>query len=248
MFPDQQNQNGGPQNPYAQPQTGVNSAPQQAPNGQYEVLPPLPTANNTGHSGHNPYEFIVNPNSGHNAGGNKLKQSFLLQIAVLLGGLVVIMIIIAVVLSALGPKSSTPGLTAIAQRQQEIARVANEAAAKASGQDTQNFTNNVAVSVASSQQQVLGYLSAHGTKLKSKQLALDASNQTDATLASANSASNYDGVAVQTLSDQLKTYESMLQTSYKQTSNAKLKAVLQGCYNSAAKLLAQASAINTGTN
>lgn len=243
MFPDQQNQTGGPQNSYQPPQTGVNSTPVQAANGQYAVVPPLPTINNVGHSGHNPYEFIVNPNT-PKRGGIALGGGFGMRIGLLVGGAVVLMILIAIVMSALAPKSSTPGLTAIAQRQQEIMRISAAAELKTNNQDTKNFVTSANLSITSSQQQITGYLATKGTKLKSKTLALDQNTQTDTLLANADSAGTYDVTAVQVITSQLQTYEGQLQASFKQTHSTQAKAVLQQCYTSADKLLAQAKQLN----
>lgn len=232
MFPDQQNQNGGNQ-------------PVQAPSGQYEVVPPLPAANNTGHSGHNPYEFIVNPNTPKRGrallGGS---NSFLMRIGLLVGGAVVLMIIAAIVISALAPKGSTPGLTAIAQRQQEIIRVATAAATQATGQDTKNFIANTELSVTTSQQQVISYLGSHGTKLGTKQLALDQNAQADTLLTNAATANNYDSAVVQNLTGQLQTYKELLQTTFNQTSSKAAKQLVQNAFTSADKLLAQAKSLS----
>ncbi|HSX06199.1 MAG TPA: hypothetical protein VLG92_00575 [Candidatus Saccharimonadia bacterium] len=213
----------------------------QHPSGYYEVVPP-PAQNNVVPSGHNPYEFIMNPNAAKKKplGGN---NAFLVRIALLLGGLLVLMIVIVATMSALGPKSSTPGLTAIAERQQEIIRIATNASSQTTGQDTANLITNINASVTSSQQQVIAYLVAHGTKLGTKVLALDKNPQTDTLLSNAANANNYDAAVTQTLTQQLITYEGLLQTTFKQTSSKSTKQLLQECYTSASKLLRQAKAL-----
>lgn len=243
MFPDQQNQNGGqPQQPYQpapQPNYGVNSAPQQAPNGQYQVVPP-PSV--TGHpTGHNPYEFIVNPNTPKKGLGLFGGNDFIKKIIFLVGGAVVLMVVAATILSALGPKTdSTTSLISIAQRQQEIIRVASIGSGQATGPTASNFTTNVALSVTSNQNDVLTYLGSKGTKLNAKKLALDRNTQTDKLLADATAASTFDSVVTQTLTSQLTTYQTSLRTAYKQTSSQKTKQLLQNCYNATTLLLEQA--------
>jgi hypothetical protein len=241
MFPDQQNQNGG--QPGYQP-----PAPQQALNGQYAVMPPLPAGQNNGHSGHNPYEFIVNPNTPKHGGNALGGDNFLKKIGLLVGGLVVVLIIAAVVISHFAPKGSTPGLTAIAQRQQEIVRIATLAVTNTTGQDTKNLATNIELSVTSNQTQIVSYLASHGTKLKAKDLALDKSSQTDTLLTNATSAGTYDSVVAQTLASQLQTYESLLQTTYKQTTSKPAKQLIQSCYDSATKLLKQAKSLPANSN
>src|SRR4051812_21641401 len=75
---------------------------QQHSNGTYEVVPPLPSVNNTGHSGHNPYEFIVNPNTPTHRGNilGSILSSWK-ALAALGAGLVVVLFIIGIVLSSL---------------------------------------------------------------------------------------------------------------------------------------------------
>jgi hypothetical protein len=234
MFPDQQNQ------------SGVNSTPQQAPNGQYQVLPPLPTVSNTGHSGHNPYEFIVNPNT-PKRGGNLFgsNSSVAMRLAIMLGGLVAVIILISLLVSAFSPKSNvTADMIALAQRQQEIVRVATGASQQATGQDTKNFVANAQVSVASSQQQTVAYLVAHGKKLNAKTLSLDKSAQTDTVLADAATANNYDAAVVQSLTTQLRTYEGQLTALYKESHVPQTKKQLQAAYDSADGLLKQAKPLS----
>jgi len=245
MFPNQQNQNGGqpygsPQ-PYSPPQAPI----QQAPSGQYEVVPPLPAGANNGHTGHNPYEFIVNPGAPKRrslslGGGNP----FLMRIFLLVGGAVVIMIVAAIILSALAPKGSTPGLISIAQRQQEIVRIASTATTQASGLDIQNFAATVAASVTSDQQATLAFLQAHGTKLSTKTLALDQDTKTDSILADAATAGTYDTAVTQNLTEQLQTYESLLAQTFKETNNKQSKQLLQSNFSNASVLVARSKALN----
>jgi len=167
----------------------------------------------------------------------------LFKMALLVGGLVILMIVVAVVISSLGPKSSTPGLESIAERQQEIMRVATEAAAQTQNQDAKNFVANVNATVSSSQTNVIKYLSAHGTKLGGKQLNFDKNTQTDTQLTAALSANNYDGAVTQQLTSQLQTYDTLLQTTFSQSSNTALKQMLQADYAGNQLLLQQSKAV-----
>jgi len=221
---------------------------QQHPSGHYEVLPTLPPGQNNGRTGHNPYDFIVNPNTSGVKLGFMNGGGFLKRIMLLVAGLVVVCIVIAIALSALTPKSSTPGIVSIAERQQEIIRVSTAAAQLTSSQDAQNFVANVQVSMTSSQQKVLAYLTAHGKKLSTSDLAIDHSSQTDTTLANAATANNYDSAVAQNLDEQLQTYESLLQTTYKQTTSPPVRAMLQADFNGAALLLKQATRLSAELN
>lgn len=201
----------------------------------------LPAGQNNGHTGHNPYEFIMSPPQPKRA-PFKLSLS---GIALLGGGIVLILIVLALVLGALAPKGITPGLTTAAEQQQEIVRIATAAAPAATGQDTRNFVSNVEISVSSSQTQVLAYLAAHGTKLNSKTLALKQNAQTDTLLTNAATAGTYDSTVASTLVTELKAYAQTLNTTYKQASNSESKALLQKCYAAAAALIAQGNSLQT---
>lgn len=221
----------------------ISSVPQRNESGQYEVVPP-PTPTSAGISnGHNPYEFIVNPNK------PSRKRSFgkptsKLQFGLIIGGAVALLIIAAVVMSSLKPKGSTPGLIEIAERQQEITRVATAATQTATGQDAKNFVATTYLVALSDQAQILGILKSHGIKLGTKQLATYQSTETDTLLANAATANNYDTAVVQSLSDQLQTYENLLQKTYKQTSNPTSQKMLQSCFTNADKLLTQAKGLS----
>ena len=224
---------------------------QQHPNGHYEVLPTPQVNPNDGHSGHNPYDFIVNPNSSAQRvkfGAGLSGSSLITRIALLGGVLVVVLIVAAVVISALSPKSSTPELISIAERQQEIVRVSTAATKQTTSQDAQNFVSNVQASVSSDQQQVLAYLQAHGTKLGDKILATDQSAQTDTQLGNAATANNYDSAVTQTLVSELQTYQGLLRTMYGQTNSSSAKAMVQIQFSSAGLLIQQGQALEKELN
>jgi flagellar basal body-associated protein FliL len=233
------------------PHYDYNSAPQvpqfqQHQNGAYEVVPSLPTVNNTGHTGHNPYEFIVNPNTpkrSSNIFGGIMSSWKGLAVAGV--GVVIIVFIIGIVMSSLAPEGSTPGLTAAAQRQQEIVRIATAANLNATSPDVRNFAVTVATTIQSNQVQTTAYLASHGTKLNDKLLALDQSAQTDTLLANAATAGNYDTTVTQNLTSQLQTYQGILTSTFKQTNNTAAKALLQADYSTAQKLLTQAKSVST---
>lgn len=229
------------------PETGYKpgSDLQQHPSGQYEVVPPLPVASNDGHTGHNPYDFIMNPNSAKPIRGGALGGDvFLKRIGLLVGGVVVIFIIGAILFSKLAPKGNVADMTSVAQRQQEIIRIATAAILQANSQDAKNFVTNVQVTVTSSQQQLLAYMTANGIKVSTTVLGLDKSSQTDTLLANAASANNYDSTVTQNLTQQLQNYESLLQTAYHNTSGKNGRALLQSDFSGANLLIKQAKTLS----
>jgi hypothetical protein len=233
MHPDQHNPNG------YQPQQPV--VPQQTLDGQYTVVPPI--NNNPGASGHNPYEFIMQPNSKKtklSLGG----ASMFRKIALVASGAILLIIVGAVAFSALGPKSSTPALLAVAQQQQEIMRIATDASRKVDSQDVSNLVVNTNLTLITNQTKLLSYLATKAnTKPNVKTLALGHDAKTDELLKAAASAGSYDRVVAQTLQEQLISYQSLAQTAYEQTKSASAKALLQQDFNDAKALLEQAESV-----
>lgn len=248
----------GPQPPYHQQEYTIDSNVQssrhtfgasqdfqQHPSGAYEVVPPIPANPNAISPGHNPYEFIMAPNTKPKRTMLNLNTSSLLaRVGLIVGGLTVLVIIAAILFSVLAPKGATPGLTQTAERQQEIVRIATAASLKVSGQEATNFVTNVKVSVTSEQQQTLDYLSSRGVKVDKKTLALDQDSSTDTLLTNALSAGNYDTVATQTLASQLQTYATLLKNTYKQAGGPKAKQLIQSSYDSTTNLLKQYQALS----
>lgn len=174
--------------------------------------------------------------------------SALARVALLGGALVIIMIVVATLMSALSPKSVTPQLISIAQRQQEIIRVSTAAVNLTTSSDAKNFVSNVNASVTSSQLQVTTYLVGHKKKLSAKTLALDQSAQTDTQLANAATANNYDSAVTQIMISELQNYESQLQTAFNLTHSTTLKPILQSNFTTADALIKQAKALQTELN
>jgi hypothetical protein len=207
----------------------------------------MPAGGNNGHTGHNAYEFIMQPAAPKRAFSLGTGKSLFIRLGIILSGVVVLLIIAGIVISALAPKGSTPGLTAIAERQQEIIRIAAAAADQTTGQDTTNFVTNVNVSITSSQQQITSYLASYGAKINPKVLALDQDAQTDTLLSNAASANNYDPAVAQNLTSQLQTYTTLLKTTYTEAGNKQTKELLQSCFSGADLLLKQARALSANS-
>lgn len=220
---DPQNRNPyGPQPPYPQA-GGVYSAPPAA-------------------SGHNPYEFIINPATPKRPGFFS-GPSFGKRIALVGGMLVILMIIISMVMSALGPKDVTTQFIKLDQQQEEIIRVASNAVEQAGNQDVKNFLTNTEASITSNQLQVNQYLVDHHHKVSPKLLALGKNADTDTLLANAAAANNYNQVALQIITTDLQSYATLLQSTYQQAPGSASKAILQKSYVAAQLLIAQAKAV-----
>jgi hypothetical protein len=237
-----------PNDPTSEENFGANPqliVPQQNPADGFGVVPPLPTpAATVPHAGHNPYEFMITPKDKPKASlfkGAKSSASRLLLI-VLGAGLVVV--ILAIVISALLPKnSSVQSLTAIAQEQQEIMRVASQGERQATSETTKGIAYTVDLSIGTSQTKLLNYLSTRNTKLSTKQLDLKKDANTDTMLEAAQASSSYDSALKKQLAEQLKTYLTDVQQTYKSASNAQLKQILDSSYSAGKVLLGEVKTI-----
>jgi hypothetical protein len=229
MNPDQ-NRNG------QTPGFGVNSTPQRNENGHFEVVPP-PSV--TGRStGHNPYEFIVNPNKPLKKPGLFQGNDFLRRIILMVGGLVIVVILVTVVLNLLVPTKNISGsLISITQSQQEIIRVAAIGSNQASSSNLRNFATTVQVSIGTSQSSILGYLAQFKKVPDAKLLVLGYSKSTDQTLASATATSTFDTAFQQILVSDLSDYTQKVVSTYKTTTNTTTKALLQKNFDTAKLLL-----------
>jgi hypothetical protein len=169
-------------------------------------------------------------------GGQSLKKRL-----IIVGGLVVILIIFAVILSSiLGGSNNTMALVAVAQDQNELARVAGEASGEAAQQTTQNLGESVQLSITSAQQQLTAYMKSTGQSASSSQLSATKNTKTDAELTAAEAASDYDVVFTQVMQSQLNNYVHDIKTAYP-TAGPKGKTVLQADYGGAKLLLTQAN-------
>ena len=207
-------------------------------NGQY---PGMPAQNpQPGQSGHDPYGFIMNPQPPAKRPTKLLPSgdSPLQRLAIFGGGLVVLIIIFAIVMSFIG-KSGQVGMDdviTVAQEQSELLRIATAAGEDTSSLATQNLASNLALSMQSAQNQTVAYLKENGHKVGTKTLALKRSTATDTTLQNAKEAGTYDSTFRGIVQTELTDYESSLTKAYRAKPGPKGEAMLQAQFN-AAKLL-----------
>lgn len=182
----------------------------------------------------NPYDFIMNgspqaPKSRIPFSGNT--NSTKSKIMIFVGSIVVLIIVGILLMSILGgSKDSTQQLVSIAQEQEEIVRIANLATGKARTQAAVNLSASTAISVSSTQKQIIGLIGKKA-KVDAKKLALKKDLKTDQALTVADQNNNFDEVFTQTLQTELTDYQANLKKAYDTTSNKKSKAVLLTGFN-----------------
>ncbi|MBL8121637.1 DUF3824 domain-containing protein [Candidatus Saccharibacteria bacterium] len=201
------------------------------------VQQPTPAPYNPG--GNTPYDFIFDgqpqPKKPLFGKGNAK------QLLMLVGGIgTLLVVVIFIVMQVMGGSEPMQNVTAIAQQQQELIRVAAQGEHLARAETTKNLAYNVDLSISTSQSQILAYLSKHKVKLKDKELALKKDAATDQLLTNARATSTFDSTFQKVLADQLDTYLNDLQKEYKATKSASLKQILSTCFDAAKTLSNQA--------
>jgi hypothetical protein len=195
----------------------------------------------------NPYDFIVNPlkppKKSMFAGA-----SFGLKVALLVGGAVFIIIVLAVLFSSVFKnEGNVPFLTAVAQDQAEIIRVTTKANTQAVSADSKGFSETVSLSVGTDQQKLLTFLTTSGVKLSTKTLGLGLKASTDQSLAAATQASNYDETFGNIMQNYLTDYANDLKAAFGNTQNGTEKSLLSDQYQDSQLLLQQLQTIQDST-
>ncbi len=164
------------------------------------------------------------------------------RILIVVGGLVVLAIIGAVVMSLLTPKSTAPSqLASLVQEQQEIIRVAGSMNSSLSVNDNKDFSLNTSMSISSDQAAFNSRLAAYKSPVPEKQLGLKADPKTDELLANAKASNTYDRTAVQQLQTMLVTYRDNLNVAHQSISNENDRKVIKAAYDNVDLLIKQAS-------
>jgi hypothetical protein len=190
-------------------------------------------------NGHDPYSFIMNPAPPPKKRALGL-DPFIMRIILVSGAAFALMAVVAVVLNATtGSKTNTADLTALAQTQNEIIRVAQVGNTTAVQQTTKNLAITTQYSLMTEQANVLAFLSRHGVSLKSKDLKLKQNAATDRQLASAKATSTFDLVFSQIMQQELQSYASTLKKLYSSSSTQKEKDLLSSDYSDVQLLISQ---------
>lgn len=255
MYPNQNQPNSGQPQYQPQPQPSYGPPPPQpaqqpfqspnygpAPGTPQQSYDTLPTPTPVSHpSGHNPYEFIVNPNTPKHkslSGDKFIRQVLfgLIALAVLfgLGGLAANKLI--------PNKNAGPTMILLVQEQHELARISRLAPVKAKSQATKNLAVNTLSSMTTAQNETVTYLGKAGIKVGEKALLGKQDSKTDALFTTAQTTSTFDETFKSTVTAQLTAYTKDIQMAYKETSSATTKKLLAKNYKAATLLLKQAAA------
>lgn len=184
------------------------------------------------------YNFILNPTPPvRSSRGVNLPNGMLGRIGLILGGLIVLVILIAIISSLLKSPTNNSYYLSVLQDQQELIHISTEAASASDiTGSNQNFVSTAGLSISSSSTQLQAYLSARGYKPSAKSLALKKSKAVDNELTNAENIGNFNSTFVSISKSQLNTYLGDLRLAYSKSSGKHIRSLLSSFY-SQAKLL-----------
>lgn len=168
-----------------------------------------------------------------------VKDPFISKLIILILGIVIGVVVIGVLVANFLGKTqvNVADLTAVAQTQQEIVRVATQGASTGTQPVTRNFAISVQLSLRTEQLQMVDYLKKQGTKLSTKTLTLKKNTTTDKQLTNASQTSTFDSTFVQIMQNSLVAYNTLLEQSLNRASGANEKKILNADIASANALL-----------
>jgi len=192
----------------------------------------------------NPYEFILNPNQPKpvkRLGSGK--HGFALKLLLIIGGIFVVMILIAIVINVVTPKTlGKADFLSLAQTQNELIRISDSGQHDAVQQVTRNLATTIESTMITQQHTTL---KPYG-KVDKKVLALKQNASTDQKFASAKITSTYDTVFAQVAQDQLTAYANEVKQLFNQAHTTKDKDMLSDFYRQTELIIAQVPYTQTG--
>lgn len=167
-------------------------------------------------------------------------SSMPMRIAIFGGGLVVLLILFVVVKGFFGGGSSLTSIVTVAQDQQALIHLTDNALKQSDLSDSnENFSATASLSLASSRSDLVNYMAKNGKKIDVKVLNLKISKTTDTQLVSAASAATYNETYKGIMQKKINSYMNNLKLAYTETTGPKGQALLYSQYEQAKLLLVQ---------
>jgi hypothetical protein len=183
------------------------------------------------------YDFIMNPSQPPKKtrlGGGSMLQ----RIALVGGGLVVLMIAVMIFGAVFsGGNGQSQTLISLAAEQQEIVRVSDLGLKTARGNTVRQFALVTKLNMLTDQATLLDRIAKNGTKYKPEQLQTKRNTATDTKLTGTTVGDEYDAALNVVLKERLTAYKQNLKNAYGVTSGTNTKQVLSDLYDHADALL-----------
>ena len=197
----------------------------------------------------NDYAFITNPGTPSYKKPLPGSGSPITRALIVLGGLLVLIIIFIALKGVLSSGSSGPLYIGVAQDQQAMIHITDNASMEPSlSGPNKNFAITADLSLISDQSKTVSYIQASGIKLDGKNINLKVSLPLDTQLTNAAAASNYNAVFDQIMQTKLNNYDQALQQAFDKTPGPKGRALLKSENSNVQLLLKQlAAAVAAGS-
>jgi hypothetical protein len=192
------------------------------------------------------FDFIMKPEQAVAKRQLPGGSSMAIRLALVFGGLLILIVIFAVLKSLLGGSSNLSSFVTVAQDQQELIHLVGNAITNSQtplSTNDQNFTATAQLSLASAQAGLTTYLKTNGMKaISPKVLNLKVSATTDSQITAAITADTYGPTFQQIMKNQLAQYETDLNGAYQKTTGTHGRALLKSDFQQAQLLQTQLSA------
>jgi hypothetical protein len=185
------------------------------------------------------YEFFMNPTGPQRKPLFSGGSSFGFRIGLVVGGAVLLMVIMGVVVSLIPSNLNGNELTALAQSQNGLFAICNDALSNSKAQDTKNFASNCSISLTTEQTDLLAYTGKHGLKVGKKQLDLGVNAKTMEALKASIAASTYDETFSTAVQSQLTLYMAKIKATFRTAKSTEQKKLLSTEYTTAQLLQIQ---------
>ena len=184
------------------------------------------------------YDFIMNPGSSSKQPKSLLGRGMNNKkfIAIAGGGVLVLLLLMSLLFSGGGP-SNADLLLKVAQRQNELIRVAGIGVKEARGTKALNLARTVELNLKSDQTPLLEALKAQKVKVNAKQLAVSTSGETTKMLTEAAQNNRFDEAFVTFVQAELLNYQKDLKEAYSTSTKPALKDALKAQYDNASVLI-----------
>lgn len=186
------------------------------------------------------FDFIMNPDEPKNNSKFTLGDSLPKKIAVLGGGLLVLMIVFVIGKNIFGGGGVSESFVTVAQQQQQILTLTKNASEQQNLNTTnKNFTETANLSISTSQSELINYLGLIGKKIAPKELLLGVKPSLITQLEAANAATTYNETYKSIMKAELNKYSNLLTATYQETTGEKGRALLSNDFDDAQLLLIQ---------
>ena len=187
----------------------------------------------------NPYDFIFNGQNKKGkqpflAGGSKQQR---ILIAIIFGGIILVLIIAVFSFVFSKGKSNTKVLVSVAQQQNEAIRIAEIGVSKSKDSATRNLAITTKLSLETSQKQLLDNIKQTDGEVQENELNAKKSSATDEALTAAEQSGNFDKEFSAKIREQLNMYLSELKDARSQIPTKSTRAILDSSISQATLLL-----------